>query len=156
MSQRSGEISKKTCRVYDWYDAGFRNPRELSLATDHEVGLEFDHDTITYRIEDAITVNGENAVILRAIRQRIDDTNTQIVHKCPARTFNAAKLSRGDVLKLRGDLGVKKASHLTSSRVRLSSSGTVKCPDCGCEFWKADTSRPGPIFVKRMFKKTKP
>lgn len=150
MARRGGKIKQGEYDVYDFFDDSYANPRRFSFAADFAEGDEFEHDSVTYRVIDTFARDGGIAVVLRAIKQRLTSTNTQIVHKCPARKRQTDKLSRNDVVRLEARYGKKRASIMASPRVRLGITLVSVCPDCGCEFWKLDASRPEPVYIDKV------
>lgn len=135
--------------VFDHFDDEYDNPREFGFPNEVVVGDEFDHDMITYRVTAIRRLGAEPAVILKTIRQQIEATNTQVVHKCPARKRRIEDMSRDDVLKFQAEYGARKTNALMSPRIRLGVVEFSVCHDCGCEFWKLESNPPEAIHFER-------
>ena len=150
--------------LIDWFDDVAGNPIELDLDEALELGDEFTVNDVTFSIEHIeyqINKKGFNALV-RMRRYRIPDTQTQFVHKCPAKKGMMSKLSRDDVIKLEKSVGKKQVTSWKNGRMKFSSYNKkeIVCPDCGTIFWKHNNCIPGtvdidPIMNKKTLRKRK-
>jgi hypothetical protein len=137
--------------AFDFYDTQRTREVSITLRVDTQLGHEIDLGDVTYQVIDSFEHRGERALVLKAIRQRIEDTTTQIVHRCPARREMLLSLSSGRKSTLKEQLGNQRFLRAVSDRVRLSINDEATCHECGCVFWKNNPQRPDTVFVKHEY-----
>jgi hypothetical protein len=139
--------------AFDFFDPNRTRQVSITLRVDTQLGHEIELGDVTYQVIDSFEHKGERALVLKAIRQRVDDTTTQIIHKCPARREMLLNLSNSGKTTLKEKLGEQRFARAVSERVRLSINDEATCHECGCVFWKKNALRPNAIFVKQNYGK---
>ena len=81
-------------------------------------------DDVTYRVEECDYWKDKKLgrAIVRMVRYRIDDTATQVTHKCPAKKKAMESLDSDDVIKIEHKYGKKGAT----KRIKQWKAGRAK------------------------------
>jgi hypothetical protein len=140
----------------DWFDDDAANAVTQKLKKKLEVGDIFNINDVTFSVEHIEYTDKKKAkALIRMRRYKIGNTQTQFVHKCPAKRDMMGKLSREDVIRMEENVGKKQVDSWKKGRVKLNSYNKkeIICPECKTVFWKEYDDIPDTVEVTATLNK---
>lgn len=132
--------------LIQWFDEDGENKVELGFEKQLKVGDRFTYDECTYEVEHA---EGTQAVV-RMTMQKIPDTATTVVHKCPNRKRQIDGMNEEDIINLKKEIGDKTFNQHQKGRVKMNHHNkmSLRCPHCKVIFWKKKNLMPEEVQVE--------
>ena len=139
----------------DWFDDDAANAVTQKLKQKLALGDIFNINDVTFSVEHIEYIGNKAKALIRMRRYKIGNTQTQFVHKCPAKRDMMGKLSREDVIRMEKNVGKKQVKSWKEGRVKLNSYNKkeIICPECKTVFWKERDDIPDTVEINTTLNK---
>jgi len=136
--------------LYDFFDKEKANP--VIRMFDHKLKKKelFEINEVTYKVVGRWKKNEKRFARIRMTRYKIGNTNTSVMHPCPAKKMEVESFTVNQIKKMKKKLTKKQFGRMKDGRVKLRGHMKVSCPYCKVEFWKESMEFPEKVLVDKV------